>query len=52
MIISVVVTNEEMQRDLPKFKHSVQAKFSTDTSQQNVLGDVTVFQNSQYYREI
>ena len=47
MIISIVITNKEMQRDSPKFKRSVQAKFSTDTSQQNVLGDVTVFQNSQ-----
>ena len=46
MITCVVITNEEMQRDSSKFKHSIQAKFRTDTGQQNVL-DVTVFQNSQ-----
>ena len=47
MIICVVMTNEEMRRDSSKFKRSIKAKFSTDTGQQNVLGDVTVFQNSQ-----
>ena len=47
MIICVVITNQEMRCDLSNFKRSMQAKFSTDTGQQNVLGDVTVFQNSQ-----
>ena len=28
-------------------KRSIQAKFSTGTGQQNVLGDVTILQNSQ-----
>ena len=36
-----------MRRDSSKFKRSIQAKFSTNTGQQNVLGDVTVLQNSQ-----
>ena len=36
-----------MRRDSSKFKRSTQAKFNTDTGQQNVLGDVTVLQNSQ-----
>ena len=36
-----------MLRDSSRFKSSIQAKFSTDTDRQNVLGDVTVFQNSQ-----
>ena len=36
-----------MRRDSSKFKRSIQAKFSTNTGQQNALGDVTVLQNSQ-----
>ena len=47
MITCVVIANEEIRRDSSKFKRSIQAKFSSDTGQQNVLGDVTVFQNSQ-----
>ena len=47
MIICVVRSNKQMRRDSSKFKRSIQAKFSTDTGQQNVLGDVTVLQNSQ-----
>ena len=47
MIICVVITNKQMRCDSSKFKRSKQAKFSTDTGQQNVLGDVTVLQNSQ-----
>ena len=47
MITCVIIANEEIRRDSSKFKHSIQAKFSSDTSQQNVLGDVPVFQNSQ-----
>ena len=42
-----VITNKQMRRDSSKFKRSIQAKFSTNTGQQNVLGDVTVLQNSQ-----
>ena len=47
MIICVIITNKQMRHDLSKFKRSIQAKFSTDAGQQNVLGDVTVLQNSQ-----
>ena len=47
MIIWDVITNKQMRRDSSKFKRSIQAKFSTNTGQQNVLGDVTVLQNSQ-----
>ena len=47
MIICDVITNKQMRRDSSKFKRSIQAKFSTNTGQQNVLGDVTVLQNSQ-----
>ena len=47
MIICVVITNKQMRSDSSKFQRSIQAKFSTDTGQQNVLGDVTVLQNSQ-----
>ena len=43
MITFVVIANEEISRDLSKFKRSIQAKFSSDTGQQNVLGGVTVF---------
>ena len=43
----VVIANEEIYHDASKFKRSIQAKFSSDTGQQNVSGDVTVFQNSQ-----
>ena len=46
MIICVVI-NKQVRCDSSKFKRSVQAKFSTDTGQQDVLGDVTLFQNSQ-----
>lgn len=42
MITCVVIANEEIRRDSSKFKRSIQAKFSSDTGQQNVLGDVTV----------
>jgi len=45
MIIWVFITNAEMRHDLSKFKRSIQAKFSAETGQQNVLGAVTVFQN-------
>ena len=47
MIICDVITNKQMRRDSSKFKCSIQAKFSTNTGQQNVSGDVTVLQNSQ-----
>jgi len=47
MITCVVIANKEIRRDLSKFKRSIQARFSSDTGQQNVLGDVAVFQNSQ-----
>ena len=47
MIIWDVKTNKQMRRDSSKFKRSIQAKFSTNTGQQNVSGDVTVLQNSQ-----
>ena len=47
MITCVLIANEEICHDLSKFKLSIQAKFSSDTGQQNVLGDVTIFQNSQ-----
>ena len=36
-----------MGRDSSKSKHSIQAKFSAETGQQNILGAVTIFQNSQ-----
>ena len=47
MIICDVIKNKQMRRDSSKFKRSIQAKFSTNTGQQNVLGNVTVLQNSQ-----
>ena len=37
MITCIVIANEEIRRDLSKFKVlSIQAKFSSDTGQQNV----------------
>ena len=47
MIICVIITNKQMRCDSSKFNCSIQAKFSTDTGQQNVLGDITILQNSQ-----
>ena len=47
MIICDLITNKLMRRDSSRFKRSIQAKFSTNTGQQNVLGDVNVLQNSQ-----
>ena len=47
MIICVVITNKQMQRDSSKFKRPIIAKFSRDTGEQNVLGHVTALQNSQ-----
>jgi len=46
MTICIIITNKQMRCDSSKFQLSIQAKFSTDTGQQNIKGDVTFLQNS------
>ena len=50
MTICIIITNKQMRCDSSKFQLSIQAKFSKDTGQQNIKGDVTFLQNSYFVK--
>ena len=50
MTICIIITNKQMRCDSSKFQLSIQAKFSKDTGQQNIKGDVTFLQNPYFVK--